>query len=289
MAKVESANGTDRAALTGAGDPSPIELPGADPAVLAIHGFGGTPLEVALVADVASELGLRALAPLLPGHGTNAHELAKTGWEDWLGVANAALDSALERGVPVIAAGLSLGSLLAAYLAATRPKDVQALVMLANATRLSSPFPAWPLRVVDCFGLADFSVPKAGADISDPEARATHLTYGMQPVRAAIHVLRAGERVEALLGDIHCPTLIVHGRRDHVCPVGNARRVAKKLGTEDQRVVILPRSFHIITRDVERDVLRRELSTFLRRFSGEAAAGARVGPPRAKPQTPVDP
>jgi carboxylesterase len=256
----------DRGALTGSGSPSPIDLPGDDPAVLAIHGYGGTPLEVALVTEVAASLGLRCHAPLLPGHGTHARDLAGTRFQDWYRAANAALDVVAKPGVPVVVAGLSLGSLLAAHLAAERPGDVRALVMLANATRLSAPFTDWPLRIIDRLGIPDFMLRKVGADIADPEMRATHVSYGLQPIHAAIEVLRAGERTEALLGKIHCPTFVAHGRHDHVCPVGNAHRVADKLGTPDPDVLILPRSFHIITRDYDRETLRVALKDFVKRF-----------------------
>lgn len=261
----------DLDALSGLGDPSPIDLPGRDPGVLAIHGFGGTPVEVALVTEVAASLGLRAHAPLLPGHGTNARDLARTRFADWSQAAEHALNQVAKPTAPAIVVGLSLGALLAIHLAATRPNDVRALVLLANAIRLASPFPDWPLRFIDRFKIPDFSLPKAGADISDPAARKTHLTYGTQPVHSAIEVLRAGERVEQLLGSIRCPTLIVHGRRDHVCPVTNAHRVAGKINTADQRIVILPRSFHIITRDVEQEVVRSELVMFFQRFADGAS------------------
>jgi carboxylesterase len=236
--------------------------------VLAIHGFGGTPFEVDLVVEVARSLGLRAHAPLLPGHGTHARDLARTGWKEWLSGAGAALDSVVRPGSPAIVFGLSLGSLLAAHLASTRPGDVRALGMLANATRLTSPFPDWPLRLVDRLGIRDFSLAKASADIGDPAARATHATYGLSPVHSAIEVLRAGERVEALLPGIRQPTFIAHGSRDVVCPVANAHRVAARLGSADKTVVILPRSHHIVTRDYDRELLRGEMSRFIERVKG---------------------
>ncbi len=55
-------------------------------------------------------------------------------------------------------------------------------------------------------------------------------------------------------------------RSDGVCPVQNAWRVANLLGTRDVRVVILPRSQHIITRDVERAEVARELREFYARI-----------------------
>ncbi len=253
--------------LSGPGDPSPINVPGGEPPVLAIHGFGGTPLEVELVVDVARDFGLRAHAPLLPGHGSSTHDLAQSGWADWLRGADEALTTVLRPDAKkAIVVGLSLGALLAAHLALTYPERVRGLGMLASATRLRAPFPAWPLELIDRFRLPDFSIPKAGADIADPNARANHLTSSRQPVHAAIEVLRAGERVERLLGQIRLPAFVAHGKHDRVCPVSNARRIEERLGSTEKTVVILPRSHHIVTRDYDRGTLRSELSRFIERL-----------------------
>jgi carboxylesterase len=252
-----------RQGLVGQGDPGPIAIEGRSPRLLAFHGFGGTPAEVALVAAVARELGLGASAPLLPGHGTSVADLAGRRWPDWVAAAEAALEQITPAGERAIVSGLSLGSLLAAHLAATRPERVAALVMLANAAWLAAPS-SWALAMVDRLGLPDFWLPKPTSDIADPAARKTHLTYGAQPVRAAVSVQRAGAIVREQLGRISCPTLIVHGARDRVCPVSNAQRVAELIGSRDQRIVILPRSRHIVTRDLERNVLAGELRAFLK-------------------------
>lgn len=255
---------TARGALVGPGNPDALEVDGSAPAVLALHGFGGTPLEIELVVEVARGLGLRAHAPLLPGHGTHATELARTGWKDWLAAAEAAFDE-LAAGGPVIVAGLSMGSLLAAHLAATRSDQVRALALLSNAMWLAWPFPSLALDAVKKLRIRDFAMPKAGADIADPDARRTHLTYETQPVHAAIEVLEAGRRVRAELGRVRCPTLIVHGKRDRVCPPRNARRAATRLGTPDPIVVMLPRSRHIVTRDYDKGRVERELHEFFER------------------------
>jgi carboxylesterase len=243
---------------------------------VALHGFGGTPLEVELVVDIGRELGLRTVAPLLPGHGTHARDLAATRFPDWLRAATAAFDLVAGPGRPAFVVGLSMGALLAAHLAVSRSEHVLGLGMLANATRLTSPFPDWPLRALDRLGLTGFSIPKAGPDIADPEARATHVTYGVQPVAGGLEVLRAGERTEKILGKIRCPAFIAHGLYDHVCPVDNAERVASLLGSAEKTVLILPRSFHIATRDYDRDLLRGELRGFIERhLPGEPPAGGR--------------
>lgn len=258
-----AARDSARGRLKGPGDPSPVFVEGAGPGVLGIHGFGGTPLEVGLVAEVARSLGRRAHLPLLPGHGTHADDLSRTRWEDWAAEAETALDRVSSSSEPCIVVGLSLGSMLATHLAVSRPERVRALVLLANAFWLAAPFPAWALRLVDALGLPDFRLPKVAADIADPEARRTHLTYGEHPVHAAVAVERAGARMRERLSEVRAPTLIVHGARDRVCPAANAERVASLLGTRDVTVVLLPRSRHILTRDIERAEVARALTKFL--------------------------
>lgn len=264
----------DRGRLQGEGDPSPITVAGRGPPVLALHGWGGTPLEVELVTDVARELGLASHAPLLPGHGTHAAELGRTGFADWAGAARAALEDLTSEHGPAIVVGLSMGSLVAMQLAVCHPEPVLALGLLSNAAWLHAPFPTLALRAVDRLHLPDFNMPKAGADIADPEARKTHVTYGTQPIHSAIEVMRAGERLRRALGHIRVPTLVVHAKRDRVCPVRNAHRVHARLGTADKRLVILPRSRHIVTRDLERDQVRVELHRFFQRFAARGGSSS---------------
>ena len=254
--------------------PAPIFLSGRAPGVVAFHGFGGTTREVELCTQVAGELGLAAIAESLPGHGSHARELAQTRFADWTRGAEQTFLKFAGEG-PVIAAGLSMGALMAAHLAITYPKRVAGLVLLANAAWLRSPL-SWALRVSGALGIPDFLMRKKGSDIADPEARSSQIAYTADPVHAAIDLERSGRLLRERLGEVRCPTLILHGARDRVCPVENAWRVAHLLGTRDVRVVILPRSQHIITRDVERADVARELGAFYTRI---AAAG----------QTPVEP
>jgi carboxylesterase len=253
----------ERGALRGARKPVELAVAGNGPPILAFHGFGASAFDMELLVEVASELGLAALAPNLPGHGTHVRELAQMRFGDWAG----GVDSALARvEPPAIVAGLSLGSLLALDLALREPASVKALILLANAIRLATPFPGWGLELAVRLRFPDFLVPKRASDIGDLEARESQVTYSADPVLAASEVHRAGKRLFARLSEVRCPTLLIHGARDRVCPVSNAWRVAEQLGTDDVRVVVLPRSHHILTRDVEREVARREISQFVKRF-----------------------
>jgi carboxylesterase len=254
-----------RGSLMGEGVADALASEGRAPSVLALHGFGGTPQEVALIVDVARELGLRASAPLLPGHGQRVADLAVLRFPAWLDAAEQHYLELAQRG-PVIVAGLSMGALLALHLAARHPPTTAGVVALANAVWLKGPFPSLAMKAVDRLRLPDFWMPKSGPDLGDREQRAVHLTYNAQPVRAAISLLRAGESFSEQLHRVKAPTLILHGALDQVTPVSNAWRVAVRLGTTQKRVVIFPRSRHILTRDVEREDVRREIAQFLGNF-----------------------
>ena len=258
----------EKGALVGRGDPSALAVAGTKPAVLALHGFGGTPSEVGLVVDVARELGVEASAPLLPGHGTHARDLARTRYPDWLRAAKDAHADLSREGQPVIVAGLSMGTLLALDLALERPEGVGGLFLMSNAVWLKTPFPGWPLALAAALRLPDIWLPKPnGADIGDPVARKNHLTYNVQPSRAAVEVLRAGRRLRRRLAGIHCPTVVIHGARDVVCSVDNVERLESRLGTKDVESLILPRSHHIVTSDVDKDQVADALRRFMQRLA----------------------
>jgi carboxylesterase len=247
--------------------PEPVAVLGRAPSILAFHGFGGTTREVELCADVARELGLAARAQALPGHGSHARDLARTRYADWVAGAEAQYQAVSEPG-PLLVCGLSMGSLMAAELAILHPDRVHGLVLLANAAWLR-PSLGLALRVGGVLRIPDFLMKKGASDIADPDARSTHISYTADPLHAAIDLERGGRSLRARFSQVRCPTLIVHGALDRVCPVANAWRVAGLLGTTDVRVVILPRSHHIVTRDVERADVARELRALYQRISAQ--------------------
>jgi carboxylesterase len=256
--------------LVGSGDPSSIRVDGAagHGGLLAFHGYAGTPNEVRILTDVAARLGLFARAPRLVGHDDDVRHLLKRGWDDWVADATAALfDLAEATTRRVIVAGLSMGALLAAHLAARYPERVAGLIALANATRLRLPSPALILTVCEVLRPLrnEFYVPKASADIRDLEARRCHLTYDVTPIHGAVEVLRAGRQVRAELASVTCPTLVIHGAHDQVCPPTNADRFARALGTQDVEVAIMPNSGHIVTADADRAEVARLSEAFVRK------------------------
>ncbi len=150
-----------------------------------------------------------------------------------------------------------MGALLAFHLAKNHPDTTRGVIVLSNAMWLKSPWPTWGLKLVDRLRVPDFWIAKSAPDLGDREQRALHLTYNAQPVRTVISLLRAGESLAEQLQGVKAPTLILHGALDSVAPVSNAWRVAVRLGAVQKKTVIFQQSHHILTRDIERDAVRR--------------------------------
>jgi carboxylesterase len=262
-----------RSAMLGGPPLGTMLASGESPAVLALHGFGATTQEVGMVVGIARQLGLAACAPLLPGHGSSVHDLARTRYADWRGAAERALRELAEKHAPVIVIGSSMGSLLALDLAADFPRLVAAVGVLGCPIRLGWPWPSLALAAVQLLRVPDFTLRKSGPDIRDAAARGTQVTYSEQPAHAGNDVRLAGRRVEGRLRAVRCPALVAHGRHDHVCPVRNARLVYEALGTPpaQKELLILERSYHIITRDLERELLAARLTGFIERTAAAVA------------------
>jgi pimeloyl-ACP methyl ester carboxylesterase len=165
--------------------------------------------------------------------------------------------------------GLSLGSLIATELTLGAPGDVAGLALISSAFWLKSPHPGLTLAAAAALHAPAWYMDKKGPDLGDREAYETHVTYDAQPLHAAFSLQAAGKRLQGELFRIHRPTLILHGARDRVCPVKNAWRVAERLGTNDVKIRIFPKSHHILTRDRERGAVQEELTQFISRFTAE--------------------
>jgi len=193
---------------------------GRAPCVVALHGFGGTVAELRPLLDAVARAGYAIDAALLAGHGSRVEELQELGFDAWVDGARARMRAAVEKHGRVVLLGFSLGSLVAMQLASEHPAGLTGLVVLGNALTLH-PLMRVPLALWHRTGrpLPDVYLlkPLAG-DLVDPTAMGSLVTYDRHPVRAALEVYLAGERVRERVGRIECPTLVLHGRRDRVCP-----------------------------------------------------------------------
>ena len=270
-----------RAPVDTQGDPPQVDvqafcIEGGQVGCLLIHGFTATPYDMRFLAEELSRDGVTTHAPCLPGHATTPEEMATTGWNDWYEAVVKELHELRAQTEKVMVVGQSMGALLALKLAVDEKESVDALGLLATALILSQPWlqkiaPVIPgmLRVLP--KRAHFT-DKGDSDIADEEERAKTPTYRKVPLRAVSEFVNLQKLVRPIIPRVHQPTLIIHSKQDHTCPIENVVLLEKELAGIS-RTVLLEESYHVLSIDVERRRIAEELRAFVaEHLTGSSAA-----------------
>jgi len=249
-----------------------FDLAGGPDAVLLLHGFTGSPFEMRYVAGRLAGAGMRCLGPVMAGHGGDARVLARTPRGEWIARARDELIR-LDGARRTFVVGCSMGALVALALAHEEPGRVDGLALLAPAMRLK---PAG--RLAGLLGrtaaarLFPIVRKRAGSDVSDPEMRRRNTCMDAVPLAGVAELERLAADVDRLLPRVTVPALVVAGGMDHTVALSGARRIARRIGSGPARLVVLPRSWHLVGIDVERDRCADEILQFFASLPAPAGA-----------------
>jgi carboxylesterase len=218
-------------------DPRGFILPGGPLGVLLIHGFTGAPTEMRLLADDLHGRGMTVSAPLLPGHGTSVQEMNRSRWQEWTACVEQALAELRSRCSTLFVGGLSMGSLLALYLAARHP-DLAGAMAYAPALKISD----WRLPLTHGLKYVLPSIPKGDSyyqDFTDPRAVQHIWSYDANPIAAGAQLDSLRRAVQRLLPQIVCPLLVVHSTLDPTIRMDSALAVCNGVSTPPADVTLL--------------------------------------------------
>lgn len=182
---------------------------------ITLHGIGGTPANIRVVADALIAKGYTVISPMIPGHGETVRaQNASTGAE-WLEEIRAAYKRLRDEGcTQIYALGLSLGGILCGLLAEEEHLDGLALICT-------------PIRMQRFLRTARTLSPIIPV-VGYPESRGGKPAWGDNPygqmyggfsTKKLVDLSRLSRRLKRNLDKIDCPTLIVAaGKDDKVDP-----------------------------------------------------------------------
>lgn len=232
-----------------------IYLNGGKRGCLILHGFTSCPFQLRLLGDSLAEAGYTVSIPLLPGHGTSPKDLKKCNWPEWYESAKAGLFELRKKCERVYVIGLSMGGSLALHLSAHY--EINGVVALAPGLHLQNKFVFLSHYI---HWLYPYSKKRSGVDI---RANEKTISYDKIPVRSLSQLINFFKHLKFDLPDVYAPLLIVHAKEDHVIDGKSVIEIYDKVSSKNKRILELSESYHIITLDIEKEKVFREIKNFL--------------------------
>jgi carboxylesterase len=176
----------------------------------------------------------------------------------------------------VVVAGQSMGGAVAIHLAATEPR-IRAVAALATPLTVNDR----RLRFIPVLKrLRRWHFPDGAIDLADPGAVEELHSYGRRSTRSLHELMRLLALLRRELPMVRQPVLLLHGAGDRTVDPVNLEALARGLVcSAEVETVLLPRSGHAISVDVERDEVNARVLAWFDRHVPVAAA---VSPPAAR-------
>ncbi len=224
-------------------------------AILLMHGFTATTVEVRPMAKFLNDQGYTVMGPLLPGHGISPEALNKVSYKDWLSSAEKSLQELTRDHKQVFLVGESMGALLSLWLAAKTP-SISGILIFAPALRIRG---LWRSRFIWPF--VNFTKKKR-IDLSSPWQG-----FNVVPLRAAAQLNQLQGLVRSNLISINQPILIFQGKLDQtIDPMGSVD-VLDKVQSADKELVWLEESPHCILLGKQFELVCQLSLEFIRRLT----------------------
>ncbi len=235
----------------------PFLFPGKGAGVLLIHGFTGSPAAMRGLGKYLNETqGYTALGIRLPGHGTHVDDLRRPAWRDWIAAVEDGLN--LLRGMSdrMYVAGLSMGGVLTLITASRYP--------VCGVVALSAPFGLthdWRIRFMRPLSPFIPKFKKPGAvGIAAETSYAYYVTHAIAEAAELAKLMQEG------LPQIQVPVLLIQSRGDKVIEPNALDLLSERLGTPHKETLWLEKSGHVITLDVEREIVYERVVQFLKQL-----------------------
>ena len=242
----------------------PIELKAAsDQACLLVHGLSGGPSELREVALYLNDHNFNINTILLPGHGTDYHDMGSVTWQDWYKVVE---DNYLEmkkkyKNVYVI--GFSTGSTLSLHLARNYKLDKLVIISPFIFVKYEWYYIFPPEFYARTLGRLVPFVKAAPSHVNDPEGKKKLVNYDMFSLNAVNTALDLIEIVKNELPGISTDTLIIQSTGDQTVDPSSSEYIYQNLGSKNKKILWFTKSNHIIALDYDKEEAFKNIYDFL--------------------------
>ena len=215
-------------------------------------------------ADALNErTGCTVYAPRLAGHGTRPEDMRGIRWEEWYADVLAGYCMLRERCDQVFVSGLSMGADLCLLLAANQSPD--------GVIAMSTPFKIYDWRIHLIPLISQILPYRAKKDSDDTrqfyayvEAQGrTYETYPRYPTSSLKELNELIDATRESLPRIKGPVLLIHSQRDDVVPFAQFGRIVDSIPCEDKQTLVLEKSLHVVTLDVECSTVFESVAQFI--------------------------
>jgi carboxylesterase len=228
--------------------------------VLVVHGIGGTPAHLRMLAQHLNTAGCTVHGPLLEGHGTSLEHMEQTDRSDWLETARQGYHRLAEECDRVHLFGFSMGGLLSLKLAADLP--------VASLTTLNTPVKLHDRRQPIARILQYFQrFHMWEGDELEPEGEAARYWVGYEgiPVKGGVQLLDLIRETKARMSDVTVPLLVIQSRVDETVRPVSAEIIIEKTSSFRKELLWLERSRHNSLLYDERNLIHDRVLEHLRR------------------------
>jgi len=240
----------------------PFFFSGGKTGCVLIHGFTGTPKEMRLMGDYLNENGVTVIGIRLAGHATQMSDMVRTRWKDWLASVEDGINLLSDFCDNIFVAGLSMGGILALMSASRYAID--------GVIAMSAPYTIsidWRVKLVKYISLFMPLVKKEQSTTVDQKTSKDHVDYPAYPTRSIAELNELIDILHNHLDQIRIPVLLINSRNDKTVPPSHAENYRREIPSNHFELVTLENSGHVITEDIEREIVFNAALNFIRQYS----------------------
>tara|TARA_B100001250_G_scaffold400894_1_gene412025 strand:+ start:265 stop:1017 length:753 start_codon:yes stop_codon:yes gene_type:complete len=228
--------------------------------ILLIHGFSSTNYELRDLAHFLADAGFRVMAKNLPGHGTTIQDCNNHKYTEWLSFTKSNIGELVAECDKVFCIGISMGAVIALYIAATMP--IAGVIAAASVFKFRNEFMTKYINTIFCpiiHSIDKKSQFPKGARKGKYYGYTRYPTIALNQMRILINF------VEPKLEKISIPTLLINSTSDNTCQMKNLDFLKKKIDIKYVKTLIINKASHaIFDKSDDRDTIFNQCVKFIR-------------------------